>query len=180
MFPDARDQGASPGKRADHTRLVFWALVCAVIICLAAASVLIVQINHAKTTPIPKAITQAVKTPIYLPTNLPGNYKVDSDSFRLAENNTVLTFYARDGVGANLIFSEQPKPRDFKFDEFYKDNFTDARTISNVPFPSVWGKSLTNQPALSIVTEDTWVLVTTSAPLSHEDMSYIAAHIQKR
>ena len=128
---------------------------------------------------VPKEIKQKAKSSIYVPAKLPGNYKVSEDSFGMVEDDTVLVFEADDGVGAKLIFSEQPRPKSFDFENFYKGQFQDAKTLSGVPYPSVWGKATDGRLALSMVTNDTWVLMATSAPLNDSDMLRIAQALQR-
>jgi len=128
---------------------------------------------------IPKNVTKNIKSTIYLPSRLPGNYKIDDRSFTTAEGGNVLIFNATDGVGAQLIFSEQPKPKNFNFEDFYQTRLRNVKTLSDVRYPSVWGKSLDGRVALSIVADDTWIFMVTSAPLDKEDMARIAASIDK-
>ena len=128
---------------------------------------------------VPKDIKQKVKSTIYVPAKLPGNYKVSENTFSMVEDDTVLVFEADDGVGAKLVFSEQPRPKGFNFENFYKGQFQNAKTLSGVPYPSVWGKAADGRLALSMVTDYTWVLMATSAPLNDDDMLRIAQGLQR-
>lgn len=152
----------------------------AVVVCLAAiAIVLFAKYQSASSSVVPASITQQVKSPIYIPRKLPGKYRIDQNSFTYSEGDDVLMFQASDGVGSNLVFSEQPKPKDFNFEQFYKTQMESPRTINDVPYPSVWSKISGGRVTLSIVTDDIWVIMTTTAPLGDSEMQRIAQGIKK-
>lgn len=134
--------------------------------------------SASKKVKIPVEITQQFAHPIYLPSQLPGNYEIIEKSFSIQED--VLVFHAKDGAGGTIIFTAQPKPKDFKFEAFYSEQLTDAKTLNNVPFPSVAGKSTTNNSnVLSIVTNETWIIASTKSPISPDDMRVIAKDMER-
>lgn len=134
----------------------------------------------APSTAVPAEVKNKITFPIYLPKKLPGHYKVKPDSFGVQENS-VLVFQAADDTGANIIFTEQQKPNDFNFTGFYNEQFKDAAELDNVPFSSTWGKSqtLSDTKLLSIVTDKTWILASTTAPLDEAGLQRIAASMHK-
>src|SRR5690349_6748344 len=152
-----------------------------IILCLGIILVLLIAIRRANSSAItiPPAITENTKHPIYLPKKLPGNYQIIPSSFSLVEDNTVLIFEAEDGAGVKLIFSEQARSKNFNFEEFYKEQIRDTKILNDVPYPSVWGKSIDGRTTLSIVTDDVWILMVTSGPLDEKSLRLIAAEMQQ-
>ena len=133
--------------------------------------------NVARSVKVPPNIEQSYKTPIYLPEKLPGNYKTIEDSFTLQEE--VLIFQAKDGAGGTIVFTEQPKPKDVNFEDFYAQQFKDAETLDNVPYPSVTGKSSANNSSvLSIVTDEVWIIASSRSPISAGDLEILAKSIK--
>lgn len=181
MFPTAEGHsGATVKKQALLDRkAVFYGAIIIASALIVALVLIIVTILRQPSVSIPKAITQNSNLPIYLPDQLPGNYKLDEGSFDLAEKNSVLIFVANDGAGSKLFFSEQQKPRDFDFNDFYRNQLKETKTLNNVPYPSVWGKTADNRLALSVVTEDTWIVLATSAPLNESDLQKIVNGLHK-
>jgi len=179
MFPGVESLKTTAKKHASFSKRKILVIGggCLVAACLVA----FFFVANPASTPvaIPDSIAKKVKYPIYLPTKLPGNYKIDENSLMLVEQDTVLLFEAKDGVGGNLIFSEQQRPQNFNFDSFHKDNLKNTETLSGVPYPSVWGKSIDDRTALSIVTEDTWILLVTSAPMDGNNMRDIVQNMRR-
>jgi len=130
------------------------------------------------TITIPDSIKQRAGSTIYLPTSLPGAYKVVEESFNFEE--TTLIFYATDGAGGKLVFTEQPKPKEIDFEQFYQENFVDTKILGDVSYSSTWGKTRDGKRlVLGIVTDDTWLLMTTNAPLGESDMLRIAKSLSR-
>lgn len=152
-----------------------WVVVLSVVgVALGALSA---QLLLADKQVVPQDIVKRAKAPVYVPSDLPGKFAIDRDSFAIQED--VLLFRASDGLGGQLAFSEQLKPKDINFEDFYKQRFRDVRTLSEVAYPSVWGKTLEDRLMLSILANDTWLLMTTTAPLGENDMVRIAKSIRK-
>jgi len=141
---------------------------------VAVASLLLAD-KQAPKVIVPAAITKEAGFAVHVPTVLPGNYTIDPDSFVLGEENSVVSYRAKDASGTSIIFTEQKRPAKFNFTTFYKQQMKDAITLDGVPYTSVVGKSAINDSqVLSVVTNDTWLLVTTEAPLSAGDLRVIA------
>jgi hypothetical protein len=126
---------------------------------------------------VPENVAKNVSFPIYLPARLPGNFKVAQGSFSFRDD--ALIFAAKDSSGASIVFAEQKRNPKFDFSSFYTSQMSDAETLSGTPFPSVIGKAKKSQTRLlSVVTDQTWVFVSTSSPLSQEDMQTIATGLK--
>lgn len=176
MFPSPDEPAHTHKKIRKKTCIVVLSIICGLVLAVGFFGL---RLANSPKLVLPDAITKDVKSTIYLPQKLPGNYELDKDSFVLVENNTVLIFAAGDEAGGKLHFSEQPKPPDFDFNKFYKDRLKDAKTLDNVPYSSVWGQTSDGRLMLSIVTENTWIVMATSAPLNASSMQHIAQDIRR-
>ena len=151
--------------------------------CIAGLLMIIAAVLAYKvaTTPdytIPNHITENAQHPIYIPKKLPGGYKIIDGSFAISEE--ALLFRVEDSSGSSLAFTEQKRPQNFDFEQFYRDQMQSAKKLSGTPHPSVLGKSPSGDRfLLSIVTDDTWILVSTAAPLNEQDFTLIAKGIKK-
>jgi len=158
-----------------------WKVIVAVVILLAAGlggGMLVAHDVLDGRITIPKSITQNAAMPVVVPRKLPGTYKIAGTSFNLKEK--VVVFEASDGTGGKINFTEQQKPAGFNFDNFYAQQLQDPTTLNDVPFSSVVGQLTgTKTKMLSVVTDKTWVIATTTAPLSTDDMQIIAQSIKK-
>lgn len=179
MFPDAEGRVNTDKKRATLSKKTIAICMAMVLALFVGLLLFILHLSGSAAISVPSSITQKVKSTIYLPAKLPGNYQIEENSFSLVEDEAILIFEAQDGVGAHLFFSEQPRPQKMDFDDFYKNQLSETKTINNVPYPSVWGKSLDGRLALSIVTDDTWIMLTTRASIGNTEMQQIAQSIQK-
>lgn len=123
---------------------------------------------------IPARVRSAVNFPLYQPAKLPDGYKVDANSFKL--NSSVVTFTIQN-LDKNLIFTEQAKPLDFDFDDFYASQFKQARTLSTSA-----GRAYVNAfdegELASITTDRTWILVRSPAGVSASDFDAILQGIK--
>lgn len=102
----------------------------------------------------------------YIPGWLPGTYQIDQDSFS-RQDGQVFVFSATDKERNRLFFSQQPIPKDFDFERFYKTKVIGPVKLENVPFESVYAKAVVGGATiLSIKTENTWIMMTTQAPIN--------------
>lgn len=177
MFPSAEGPTANKKwRRFNKKMIIITSGAIAIAVCLV-VTVMVLDFGGSPVT-VSQSVTQKIAFPIYLPKELPGSFKVEEKSFRVVEDNSVLVFEATDGV-SQLAFSEQARPRDFSFEEFYKTQFKNTKILGNVPYPSVRAKSADGRIALSIVTTDVWILMVTSATLDDSDLARIAANLYK-
>jgi hypothetical protein len=118
---------------------------------------------------IPQELTkqnEAKKLTEYIPGWLPGTFKIDKDSFSRQEGQ-VFVFSATDENRNRLFFSQQPRVKDFDFEKFYTSKVLNPIKLEGVPYESVYAKSLFGKTwILSIVTETTWIMMTTETPIS--------------
>lgn len=141
---------------------------------------------YSKLNPPPVTIPQELvkeneekKLNEYLPGWLPGTYEIDKDSFSRQEGQ-VFVFSATDSERNRLFFSQQPIPKDFDFDRFYKTQVIDPVLLENVPHESVYARSIVGKTIiLSIKTEDTWIMMTTTAPIDQVMAQKIAQEIHR-
>src|SRR5690606_21001526 len=120
--------------------------------------------NTAVTVP---AIKQQVPFPIFLPDALPEKYRVVSESFTFSEE--AFLFRAENTEGSTIAFTTQKKPQIFDFDNFYQTQLRSTSALADTPYSSVLGKALTSErQLLSIVTPDTWIMVSTLAPFGQK------------
>lgn len=155
-----------------------WLVFGAIVLLAFGIGILAAQFFGQPGVTIPKAIAQKVDFPTYLPHKLPGNFQIVTTSFTFQENT--LFFNAKDSTGATITFSEQKRKSNFDFTSFYNSQVKDAKNLSNTTFPSVVGTAKTGQARLlSVVTDETWVFVSTPAPLSQEDMEIIANALRR-
>lgn len=166
------DKATKPKRR----RWVLITLTITALIVLSAVGLLAVRFLAKPTIKVPDNITQNTRTSLYLPAKLPGNYHVDEDSFLIAEEGVVI-FRATNGAGGQIAFSEQTTPKNVNFDDFYKEQVQEAKTLPNVPFPSIFGTGKQRQRLVSIVANDTWIIATSQSPLQENDFSLIAQSV---
>jgi hypothetical protein len=124
---------------------------------------------------VPKTIAERILFPLYLPSQLPKGYSVPSVSFR--EQDGVLLFYASKG-NDRISFSEQSKPQNFDFTAFHQKNITQAKSLQDVPYPSVLGEASNGNKLLSVTTDTTWLLIT-SKTASEDELRLIAERLKR-
>ena len=179
MYSGYMDTQAPPAQTAPHVRrkkTLLYVISGIILVLVAVAGWLAFSIYQSSHTQIPSSITAKAKFPLYVPAKLPGTYKVNQKSF--AFDNDTLIFSAKDLAGGSIVFSQQKQPKNFDFNKFYKEDMTNAKTLNNVPYASVFGKSK-GATIISIVTDTTWIIGSTSSPFDEGDMQIIAASLRK-
>lgn len=175
MHFSATNQHTAPRPR--RMRWVAGIIISLIVILLGTIVVLGYVIHQASSRIVPAHITGKLTFPAYIPKKLPGNYRIVPSSFRITEES-VLAFHAEDGTGSRIVFTEQRTPKKMDFADFYSKQFTNPKTLDDVPYPTVIGKSASNT-VLSIAADDTWIIVTTRSPLSTQSMQEIAKSIKR-
>lgn len=160
-----------------------WAMITSLIVLaillVLAVILFIMNQNIAKTT-LPSDIKTKLTFPAYIPTELPGSYRIQTDSFSIQEE-AVLLFKAVDSSGSSLFFSQQAKPKDMNFDAFYTQQIKEAKTLDDTPYATVWGKTADGTSSImSIVADETWILLTTQAPMSESDLQTVAQSLRRQ
>lgn len=134
--------------------------------------------RHASTVAIPRPIAEKVLFDLYVPAQLPKGYTVKDDSYIVKDR--ALIFYAAKEDGSRIIFSEQPRPKSFDFVGFYQQQLKNAKSIRGSQYASVTGKLENGYTLLSTLTDTTWLLITTQAAISEQDLGSITAHLQQQ
>lgn len=141
-----------------------WKAGLAVLLLVLTAALVtsLVLVYSQKSVRPPQEITRQASFPIYIPQELPGTYRIDKESFVFDED--VFLFRAYDSTGGSIAITEQRRPADLIFDEFYQSNIKDAKTVEHTPYPTVYGKQPTGTTQiLSVVSDETWILITTNS-----------------
>lgn len=155
------------------------ALIAAGVIVIASIGVVAGSLiaSNVLGTRVPETVLQQAKSPIYLPGSLPSGYSVDQSSFVISEDTVLFT--ATNKEGSKLVFAEQAKPKDFDFDNFHQGQLQEPKALQGTKYTSVWGKAVDNRLFLSVVADDTWITMTTSALLNEGDMRNISQGLRK-
>jgi hypothetical protein len=130
-----------------------------------------------KKVSVPAGIAEQVLFPVYLPAPLPGTYQTTKKSFRVTEG--ALLFSVSSESGKQIHFAEQAKPDGFDFSGFYKEQLTQTKKLQGTPYTSVLGKTQKQGLLLSVITDETWLIITSSTA-SEADLRHIAEHIKKQ
>lgn len=169
--------GSEPKPKSGRNTALIYLLATLVVLLLGAVGLLVYKIQATPSFTISQRIVQDTPYPIFVPHTLPNGYKIVSNSFALSEE--ALIFRAEDSTGSTIVFTEQKRPADFNFEQFYESEMENATTLSDTPYPSVTGKSSNGgRLLLSIVTDNTWILASTAAPLNDNDVLRIAKNIK--
>jgi hypothetical protein len=125
-------------------------------------------------------ITEVANFPLYYPQKLPSNYSLNNDSFKYNSKEGTLIFEGVDKADDHLVFTEQKRPAKFNFENFYSQQMTDAKQLNGVPYPSRYGKTSDKKTTLlSVVADDTWIIMSTTSDVSSQDLLRIAQGITK-
>jgi hypothetical protein len=127
---------------------------------------------------VPKAVAQKLLFPVYVPHSLPAGYQIDPDTFQSQAG--VLLFVAKNSDGEKFIFSEQAKPQDFDLGQFYQKSLSNTRSLSDVPFATIFGQADQKTWLMSIQADATWVIVTTKSAHPESDFEAIAKRLRKQ
>jgi hypothetical protein len=115
-----------PHRKKPHKKRRLVLLIVVLVLIIGAAGGGIWYHRHHKavpapisTSPVPKAVAQAVNFPIYYPDpkKLPAGYSLNSSSFTVAVKNGV-SYSVSYGNGKKLVFSVQTKPSDAELQTF--------------------------------------------------------------
>lgn len=174
------DQGdsAPPQRHARH-RFSLRTAGVAVLLLLAGGAVGVagaILMHH--DAAIPATVSSDVTFTPHIPAKLPGSYRVDQSSFSLNGKKTVLAYRATDQAGAIISFTEQQRPNKLDFADIYRQRLSDVKTISGTANDAVAGMDEANGLlTISVLTDDTWVLITTKSPLNDTDIRLIARSV---
>jgi hypothetical protein len=179
MFEETRKDSPAPAStkqlRAGRLLYILGGLIAVLLVLAAFLAYKTLALRGYK---VPDSITKQTSYPIFVPKKLPHGYKVNEDSFAVGEGT--LIFQARDSSGSSIAFTEQKRPANFDFEKFYQQQMKDSKRLDGTAYPSVMGK-LPNGEAtlLSVVTNDTWIIASTSAPLGQQDLTDLAKGLKQ-
>jgi hypothetical protein len=172
MSAESDESDKSPLK----IRPVYLMLVGAIVIVAAIAAVLAYKINTANRIALPKAIASKITFSAYVPTKLPDGYKLAQNSFSVQEG--VLVFWATSKPNPIIAFSEQKKPKDSIIKQFLDEQISNTENINDLPFRTVIGQAPNGHTSIvSIVANDTWILISTDAQLGIDDTRTMAGSL---
>lgn len=161
-----------PAPRQPRRKAVLAGIIGVVIVCVLGAFYLASR----QPVRIPGEATEGVTFPIYIPQKLPDGYKLDEKSFKYVPSEGVFVFQATNKAGDNLVFSEQGKPTSLNLDDFTGRQLIDARKLPNLPFSATTGKTLDKKNTLlSVVTDTTWLIMTTTSEVDNQELHDVAA-----
>lgn len=178
MIEDIKKEAARPAAKAHESRTLLIVLGTVAALLTIAAAVLAYKVTATPSYTIPDHITKNTPYPIYVPKRLPSGYEVVDGSFAISEDT--LLFRAEDSSGSSLAFTEQERPENFDFEQFYQGQMQNAKKLNDTPHPSVYGKAPTgDRLLLSVVTDETWIMISTAAPLNEQDLTLIAKGLKR-
>lgn len=163
------------GKSKKRWNIVAGITVSVLMLCTVGIILLVHSRGGVKPPP---EILEKAGFPLYIPQQMPGAYSIDPKSYNFDEDEKVFVFRATDTADGTIAITEQSRPSKFNPDDFYKSQLKDAKTVNNVKYPAVIGKGpIGGTTILSIVTDKTWVMVTTTSPIG--DSLEVIAHSLK-
>lgn len=166
-------------RPAPSSRRGWYVAIIIIGLLVTVAAALFVLNLQAKNVRLPEHVAGKLSFAAYLPHELPGQYKLDVGSFSI-EEESVLVFQAISDAGSPLFFSQQPKPSNFNFEDFYAKQLQDASMLSDAKYNAAWGRMTGGGSImLSVVTNETWILITTTAPLGENDLLKITNTLHK-
>jgi hypothetical protein len=90
----------------------------------------------------------------------------------------VVTFSFSYNNGKKLIFTEQPKPDGFDFDNFYDEQLTNKRAIDSSLGSAIIGL-FEGSSFASIVTDKTWVMTRAPSGMDASSLIHIISSLQE-
>lgn len=157
-------------------RLIDWRLMAvgfATAFLISAVAFGLTWARWTRSDVVPAYVRSSVNFPIYQPRTLPAGFAVDQTSFKL--NSQVVTFVAKRGE-SEVLFTEQARPRQFDFDNFYTNQLSDSRRTSTNLGSAVIGYFGDGELG-SVLTERTWILVRAKQGVSSPQMDTIVQGI---
>jgi hypothetical protein len=134
------------------------------------------------TSVVPKAIQGSVPFSIYYPANLPAGYKLDAESFRLAEPGVVL-FTVTYGEGRDIVFSQQKRPSSSEMDKFI-DSYIPLNTPLDLPLGEArigaYGTAPNIRTAVSLpIHGGPWIIATAPSDINRDDLIKILESLDR-
>lgn len=124
---------------------------------------------------LPSYVASEVSFRLYQPHALPSGFALDKKSFGITSQ--VVTFVLTYDSGKKLLVSEQPKPQDFDFTNFYGQKLTGTKQIA-MPTGAATIGVYNGSGLASIVTDQTWVLIRAPSGINAATFESIVRNLQ--
>lgn len=122
---------------------------------------------------IPVKAQQSMGIPLYQPSWLPSGFRRSS----INTKDQVLVLGFRDKQGRHILFSEQPKPPLFNFDDFYKKQFEDSKLFTTAEGQGAVGR-LDGSLAASLATDRTWIFIRAPDAMNPDQLKQIVENLR--
>lgn len=120
---------------------------------------------------LPAELAGKITFTVYAPKTMPTGFSLKTDSLRYQEGVLLLDITSPI-ADEPLVVSEQARPQDFKFEDFYKDFFGSTKTTNELGELVVG--TVRDQTIASLLTDTTWVLITGSKNIEFATVSELA------
>lgn len=90
----------------------------------------------------------------------------------------VVTFSFSYDSGKKLIFTEQPKPEGFDFNNFYEEQLADKRTVDTAVGSATIGL-FEGSSFASVVTDKTWVIMRAPSGIDSNSLARVISGLRK-
>jgi hypothetical protein len=151
-----------------------WAAAIIAIVALLGAATAVLLLKSVSDIPIPLTIRQRAPVTLYYPASLPKSYVIDQDSFDLKQSVVTYTISSGD---KKVFVSQQAKPSGFDFTKLNDDQMQSSTKIATPNGEAVLG-TLGENNAASLVTVDSWVLMTAPPNLPLSEIQSIVASLK--
>lgn len=137
--------------------------------------VIVILLTQSTPNYIPAAIRQQVGFPLYQPEHLPKGYVVDTNSFNVTQQ--VATFTVTYQNSKQLVFSEQAKPAELDFVNFYSQQLADAQAFTTAIGQAAVG--IYQGVGLATVSAgNTWILVRAPEGIATDQFAQIVRNLR--
>ena len=137
-----------------------------------------VKIAHSKPWPSKELLSAKSKVayPLYYPAELPEGYSYMEGSLKPSEIATIYSIeYDKD---KKLFISNQPKPKEVVFKDFYDRLLKNKADISSSQGKAVTGV-IADQPVGSLVNDKTWVIINAPKGIDGQDLTTLVSKLEK-
>ncbi len=147
-----------------------------VVVIVIGAGVLVWQHFSNPPIPIPKGVVDSASFPLYYPSKLPEGYILNTNSF----DNTgqIITFSVRYLNKANILFAEQAIPRNIDLNDLQNKQMMNVKAI-DTKFGRAYFGILNNNTAISLVTDKSWVFISSGLKITDDDASTIVNNLDQ-
>jgi hypothetical protein len=172
MMADETPEAGREPRRWHRKKIWAWGGVVAAGLVLGLA---IVGYEIATRPRVPEVVVEAVPFGLFVPTRLPAGFRLDAGSYHYVPREGTAVFQASTKADDHIVFTEQAKPEGVDVGKINEQQMIELKTLSDVPYPSMIGKTPDHKTTLlSVVAGNTWIMVSTQAAVSNEDLRAIA------